>query len=532
MTALRRSEYHALLRTDLYSFIQRVHYELSPTAKFLGNWHIEVIASKLDACRRGEIKRLIINIPPRSLKSVAASVAFPAWLLGKDPTAKIMCVSYAQDLSDKHARDCRTVMLSPWYQGLFRTRVSSDRNAVEEFVTTEQGYRLSRSVTGVLTGRGADFIIIDDPLKPEEALSDAQRKAANEWFSHTLYSRLNDKSTGCIVIIMQRLHEDDLVGHVLQQENWEVVSFPAIAERNEIIKIETPHGSMRIERLNGDVLHQAREPRSVLDQIKRNLGEYHFAAQYQQSPAPRGGGMVKEAWFKRYGNNELPDKFDRLIQSWDTANKPTELSDYSACTTWGLKDKRIYLLHVLRKRLDYPSLKRAVQEQYSIHNPSVILIEDKASGTQLIQELREEGIYVATAYNSKFDKVMRLDAQTGVIENGLVYIPTEAPWLAEYLHELTTFPKGKYDDQVDSTSQALEWLKQRVPGAGILEYYRLLSEQTTQGISSPLTRLKAPPGISHVYTTEGRSLLISNDGIVEITEDEAKPLFAAGFVPA
>lgn len=530
MTAMTKSEYHALLRNDPYSFLQRVFYEINPQTKFKGSWHIEYLMAKLEACRLGKIKRLIVNIPPRSLKSISASVAFPAWLLGKDPSAQILCVSYAQDLAEKHARDCRNVMSAEWYQEVFPTRISGDRNAVYDFETTMHGGRNATSVGGVLTGRGADFIIIDDPLKPDEALSDTQRNAANEWFSHTLYSRLNDKSSGCIIIIMQRLHEDDLVGHVLQQEDWDVVSFPAIAECDEEIVVESTFGTQRVQRHIGDVLHPERESKENLEQIRKTLGEYHFSGQYQQAPAPRGGGMVKEAWFKRYGPNDLPEKFDRIIQSWDTANKPTELSDYSVCTTWGLKDKRIYLLNVLRKRLDFPDLKRAVQAQYEACDPSVVLIEDKASGTQLIQEMHEAGIYAATAYKSKFDKVMRLDAQTAVIENGFVYIPHEAYWLAEYLHELSTFPKSKYDDQVDSTSQALEWLKQRIPGAGIFEYYRELAEEASGTAPQRMVTLKVPLGVSHVATLTGRQVMVRADGTIEVSEEDAGPLMAGGFV--
>jgi len=162
-----------------------------------------------------------------------ASIAFPAWCLGHDPSAQILSVSYGQDLADKLARDCRSIMMSRWYRQIFSTRLAAHRQAVQEFITTRQGYRLATSTGGVLTGRGADIILIDDPLKPEEALSEAQRQAANEWYDHTLYSRQNDKQRGAIVIIMQRLHEDDLVGHVLAQEDWEVLSFPAIAEADE-----------------------------------------------------------------------------------------------------------------------------------------------------------------------------------------------------------------------------------------------------------------------------------------------------------
>src|SRR5689334_11594889 len=230
---LTRAEYEFLLRHDFTTFAGRCFQDLNPQTDLAMNWHLEVIAAKLTAVREGKIRRLIINLPPRHLKSLMASIAFSAWCLGLDPTAQILCVSYAQELADKLARDCRGIMMSPWYRKVFATRLAPHRQAVQEFITTGQGYRLATSTGGVLTGRGADIILIDDPLKPEEALSEAQRNAANDWFVHTLYSRLNDKRSGAIVIIMQRLHEDDLVGHVLEQEPWEVVCFPAIAEADE-----------------------------------------------------------------------------------------------------------------------------------------------------------------------------------------------------------------------------------------------------------------------------------------------------------
>jgi predicted phage terminase large subunit-like protein len=368
-------------------------------------------------------------------------------------------------------------MMSKWYQGLFPTRLSAQKQAVDEFITTMQGFRLATSVGGVLTGRGGDVIIIDDPLKPEEALSETQRRFTNEWYDHTLVSRLNDKKNDCIILIMQRLHEDDLVGHVLEQESWDVVSFPSIAEQDQELWIETMFGSRRFMRSAGEVLHPERESRETLDRIRRTIGEYNFAGQYQQAPAPLGGGLVKEAWFRRYELRDLPEKFDQILQSWDTANKPTELSDYSVCTTWGIKDQRLYLLHTLRKRMDYPSLKRAVREQWQAHGATVVLIEDKASGTQLIQELTEEGLHAVTRYKPDGHKLMRLHAQTGVIENGFVYLPREAHWLAEYLHEITTFPNGKYDDQVDSTSQALAWTKQRSSADAWIDFLRQKVEE-------------------------------------------------------
>jgi predicted phage terminase large subunit-like protein len=474
---LSQIQYEVLLRHDFATFAGRCFQELNWQTELAVNWHLEVIAAKLTAVRAGKIRRLIINLPPRHLKSLMASIAFPAWCLGHDPSAQILCVSYGQDLSDKLARDCRSIMMSAWYRRIFPTRLAAHRQALQEFITTAQGYRLATSNGGVLTGRGADIIVIDDPLKPEEALSKALRQACNEWFVHTLYSRLNDKRHGVIIIIMQRLHEDDLVGHVLAQEPWDVVSFPAIAEADEVHQIETILGPRCFRRRHGEALHPDREPLDTLDRIRRTIGEYNFAGQYQQSPAPLGGGLVKAEWFKRYGEKDRPERFDRIVQSWDTANKATELSDFSVCTTWGVKGKDLFLIGLFRRRLEYPALKRAVREQQSLFNANVVLIEDKASGTQLIQELIAEGCHAVTRYEPTTEKTMRMNAQTAMIENGFVRIPETAAWLDEYLHELTVFPNGKHDDQVDSTAQFLDWFKKPFPGQGLYEYYRQRAQE-------------------------------------------------------
>lgn len=248
---LNSNEYRAMLRSDFNAFIERSFYELNPTTPFLPNWHLQVIAAELEACRRGETKRLIISVPPRSLKSLCASVAFPAWLLGHDSSAQIICASYGQELANKLSSDCRNLLASSFYQDLFSTRLSTQRQALQEFTTTRNGFRMATSVGGVLTGRGANFIIVDDALKPDEALSDTQRKACNDWFDHTLYSRLNSKKDGIIILIMQHLHEGDLVGHVMDIEPWKVIRFPAIAEENEIHVIQTPYGTRRFERRAG-----------------------------------------------------------------------------------------------------------------------------------------------------------------------------------------------------------------------------------------------------------------------------------------
>ena len=330
-----KREFAALLRNHFLAFIHRSFLEFNPTTEFKYNWHLEVIAHELEQVRRGLNNRLIIQLPPRSLKSHSASVAFPAWVLGHDRSAQIICASYVQDLSNKLASDCRTLMMSQAYQQIFNTQLSSQRPSLQELITMQKGFRLATSVGGVLTGRGADYLIIDDPLKPEEALSETERQKVNNWFDHTLLTRLNDKRQGRIVVIMQRLHEDDLVGHLLRHEEFRVLRFPAIADCDEVYTIQSALGSpITFRRKEGDLLHPEREDRATLDALADRMGSYNFAGQYQQSPSPLGGGLIKESWFRTYTPAELPQSFDLIFQSWDTANKPGELNDYTVCTTW------------------------------------------------------------------------------------------------------------------------------------------------------------------------------------------------------
>jgi predicted phage terminase large subunit-like protein len=454
------AEYRLLIKNDLHTFIERCFRHLNPQIDFQSNWHIAVIAAILSDVMRGKSRRVIINLPPRHLKSISVTVAFIAWYLGHHPSRHVIAVSYGQDLADKFARDCRNVMKSPFYCATFPTRLA-ERKAVADFMTQQGGSRMATSVGGVLTGRGADLIVLDDPQKPDEALSETKRNYVNSWYSNSLLSRLNDKRDGAIIVTMQRLHQDDLVGHVLEQEGWEVVSFPAIAEEDEIHEVKTICGLNRFVRKTGEALHPARESLTTLNIMRQTIGEYDFASQYQQTPIPKGGAMVRTEWLRYYAPNELPKIFSMIVQSWDTANKTTELSDYSVCTTWGLSNGKFYLLDVFRKRLNYPDLKRAVLEQKRKFGTTHVIIEDKASGTQLIQDLKADGILNVKGIEHLpgTDKTMRLHSKTVCFENGQVLLPKDAPWLVEYVKEITGFPGTKYDDQVDSTTQALDYLQ-------------------------------------------------------------------------
>jgi predicted phage terminase large subunit-like protein len=447
----------AILRQDLYCFIRAAFPIVSPGAPFAPNWHLEAIAYHLSRVLEGEIKRLIITIPPRSLKSICGSVCFPAFVLGHDPTRRIICVSYAESLARKHANDCRALMRSPIYNRLFpNTQISLAKDTEVEFATTLGGNRLSTSVGGTLTGRGGNFIIIDDPLKPQDAYSELARDSVKQWYSNTLLSRLDDKYNDAIVVIMQRLHMDDLVGHLLEQEGWTHLNLPATAESEHCVPIGP--GRFHVRR-GGDVLHPEREPREILDELKRSMGSLDFAAQYQQAPVTEGGNLIRWNWFQFYDDPPTRESGDRIIISWDTALSSKELSSYSACVVLQTRGETAYVLDVIRDRLEYPDLKRKVIEVYrtwrNAFDRCELVIENKGSGMSLVQELKRENIH-AIAIDPQGDKVMRMNAQTARIEAGSVFLPRVARWLDDFRSEILPFPTGRYTDQIDALSQALD----------------------------------------------------------------------------
>jgi predicted phage terminase large subunit-like protein len=446
----------AIIRTNFSTFVQKVFELLSPSTPYSDNWHIGAMCYKLERVWRGEVQRLIICVPPRSLKSTICSVAFPAFVLGHDPTKRIICISYGADLAIKLGRDCRDLMSSSSYCQLFpATKISRTKNTETEFATTRYGCRMSSSIEGSLTGRGGDILILDDPIKPIDALSDVKRERVNDAFFNTILSRLNDKRTGAIIIVMQRLHEDDLVGRLLREApgRWDFLILPAIAEQEE--SIEIGGGRYHTRRL-GDVLHAEREPLSVLESIRAQIGSHLFAAQYQQCPIPRDGAMIKRAWIQRYDRAPERNSSDMVLQSWDTATKDNERSNYSACTTWFYRDKRYYLLDVFRDRIDYPPLKAKAFSLAGLRKPNIILIEDAGLGTALAKELQKAAL-PAKPVKPKFDKRTRMSIELTKFENGLVFLPRVASWLDDLETELFSFPGGRYDDQIDSISQALSY---------------------------------------------------------------------------
>ncbi len=434
----------AVLRNHFTSFTAKAFHTVSPGIPYLHNWHIETISEKLNQVIEGKITRLIINIPPRYLKSICVTVAWPAWLLGQNPAIKIMTASYSQALSNKHSQDCRLIINSQWYQDLFPwTRIAKGENQKFKFVTTKRGFRFSTSTGGTATGEGGDILIIDDPQNPNKINSKKYRENTIEWFEQTFVSRLNNKKTGSIVIVMQRLHEEDLSGYLLKHKSkqWELLKIPAILDQD-----------------TGLTLHPEREDLTSLLKLKAELGEYNFSAQYQQEPIPSKGTMLQKAWLKYY-SNEQKLEFNQIIQSWDTAIKAKDEHDYSVGITLGINENGYYLLDLVRTKVEFPALLSLVQNFANKWRPQTILVEDKASGQSLIQSLKLKTPIIAI--KPKFDKITRFASHTPLFEAGKIFIRTEAAWRLQLEQELLGFPKSAHDDQVDALSQALNYLEQR-----------------------------------------------------------------------
>ena len=498
---LQEQAFETQKNLDFTSFLAKAFTIVSPGDEYLANWHIDLIGNKLQQVQERNLTRLIINMPPRNLKSISVSVAWPAWLLGHNPTTRIMTSSYSQALSNKHSLDCRLILNSPWYQETFPlVKIAKGENQKSKFVTTQRGFRFSTSTGGTATGEGGDILIVDDPQNPSKINSKKYRETTIEWFEKTFISRLNNKKTGAIVIVMQRLHAEDLCGYLLDKKYspWEILKLPAIYEQKTIfscpkqiipfsassltktksstlgyrellISPVTPLAAAARDDVGnniilepGMVLHKEREDIDSLNKIKLELGEYNFAAQYQQEPVPSSGSMIQKSWLKYYSQKDLALlEFSQIIQTWDTAIKAKDESDYSVGITIGINSEAHYILDIYRNKLEFPELITAVQSQVQKWHPQAILIEDQASGQSLIQSLKSNIKIPLIAIKPKFDKVTRFAAHTPLFEAGKIFIASEATWRMALEQELLSFPKSVNDDQVDALSQVLTYLQQR-----------------------------------------------------------------------
>lgn len=463
---------------------------------YTSNWFTDYICDEidvfLDQVINKESPRLMLFAPPRHGKSEIVSRRFPAYALGKYPNMSFIATSYASDLSNRNNRDVQRIIDEELYMNVFpNTKLSGKnvrtisqstylRNSDIFEVVDHKGVYRSAGVGGGITGMGGDVLIVDDPIKDfEQAESQVYRDKVFDWFTSTLYTRAS--SGGGILIILTRWHYDDLAGRLLenakqpQGEQWKVISFPAISEKDEE------------KRKEGEALHEERFSLEALNKIKKAVGSRVWTSLYQQRPSLIEGTLFKrENWqyYKKLSNDAQTIKdqlgIKRTVQAWDTAFKKTDSADYSAGITLGITDNRYYILDLYKEKVEYPELKRSVQQYSDKWKPQVILVEDKASGQSLLQELKRQTKLPLLPYKVDKDKVARANSITPIHEAQLVYLPENDMWVADFIDSLSSFPNGVHDDDVDCFTMVLDYASRGT--SGLYEWTRLLSNESTQGV--------------------------------------------------
>jgi|SRR5882724_3561667 len=472
---------------SLYTFLKEAWPQIEGATPFIPGWHIQAVCEHLEAAMRGEIKKLLINVPPRTSKTNIISIMLPAWVWTADPGIKFLYASYKQSVSLEHSRICRLLIASPWYQErwghLFA--ISKDQDTKGHFTNTAFGHRIATSVGGSATAWGGDVIICDDANSASD--SQVTRESTNDWLARTWPSRLNPGGLGINIQVQQRINEMDASGALLERDannEWVKLILPMEFEESRRCKtIVLPSTNGRVwEDLRlkeGELLCPKYLSASAIQDLKTSLGSYNYAGQYQQRPAPESGGILKREWFKVWDKPNLP-KLSYVLQSWDTALTATETSAYSACTTWGIFKlnhiPQVMLLTAYRAKLSYPELvKRAARlrdnyldiddeplEPDYRRQPDRILIEAKASGVPLASDLVSKGIPATTFMPDAYgDKLQRVHMISSYIECGRAWVaslePGDTVLLADHemlVYECTLFPKGESRDIVDTLSQA------------------------------------------------------------------------------
>ena len=453
------------MRRSLKFFIKGAWDTIEPNRFYNDNWHIDAISDHLQAVVNGDIKRLIINIPPRHMKSISVSVALPAWTWTFDPSRKFLFSSYALMLSIRDSVKCRRLIDSQWYKTHFGDSFSltTDQNQKQRFENNKTGQRIATSVDGALTGEGGDIIVVDDPHNVREAESGTVREGVLDWWDQAMQTRLNEPKNGAFIIIMQRVHENDLTGHILANEykDWDHLCLPARYEANHPTPVKSTLGFIDPRKKEDELLWAERIDEKTLNNLEKSLGSYGASGQLQQRPMPKGGGILKAEWWTPWDNEKLPD-IDYVIQSYDTAFSVKEKSSYSARTTWGVfKQNGLYnaiVIDVWYDRVSYPDLRKIAQQAYEDYEPDAVLIEKKASGQSLLQDLRMAGVPVLE-YNPDRDKEARAHASSALLEDGRIFYPSNRKWAKNLIDICSVFPAGDNDDIVDTCTQA--WLRLR-----------------------------------------------------------------------
>lgn len=446
------------MAADLIAFLEKVYPEIDPRADLQLADYVLYLNEVLQRVTTGQETRVIVNLPPRHLKSVMISVVWPAWLLGRDPSIRIAVVSHNLPLARDLGLKCQRLMESDIYRQIFpRTVLSDDRQQAIDFETTQSGGRYAASFATGITGRGFNVIIVDDPIAANTVRSAVERDNVNETFDSMIMSRLDDPQHGAIVVVGQRLHENDLSGYLLSKGGWRHVSLPLVAEERTTF----PIGSKLWVRNPGDVLLPQMWPKAVVDDLRASRGEAIFSAQYQQNPSAAAGELIKPEQLRSF--EELPDGNLRRTLSFDTATKVGPDTSYTVCLVIYTDGRRHYIYDVLRARLDPVQARDAALRLIQQYKPTRILVEDASSGPGLAKMLEEHRHRCDLCPTRGLSKELRLEPRLHMFHEGRVLIRKNQPWTIELVNELVRFPLAKFDDQVDALSQYLNWVADELP---------------------------------------------------------------------
>jgi predicted phage terminase large subunit-like protein len=479
-----------LLETSLYQFVLEAWKNvIKPTEPLLGDlWYVEAICLELEAVAKGEYLRLIINQPPRSLKSTITSVCFPVWLWIKQPSLEFVFSSYGlTSLTNKMSLDRRRLIESPWFQQRWANNftLSVDENTKTRFSNDKRGAMQSASTDSGITGLGGDIIVIDDPHNVADIVSDAERTADNNYIRESLLTRLNNRNTGRVVLVMQRLHEDDATGMLLELGNWHHLCLQAQAEEASTIQV---NGGKKYKIKKGQLLNKDLFGKKALAEAFVTLGSRGYAGQYQQRPAPQGGIIFNPLWWRTWtesGVNPLPQTFDQQIISVDCAFKDQSHNDFVSIQVWGFVGPRSYLIARDTQHRGYTSTKQGIRDMKAVHpGVNLVLVEDKANGSAVVEELKKE--FNIIAIDPQGGKESRAQACSADMEAGNVYLPDKEAhaWVTKFITDFAKFPAAKHDDDVDACTQALNWRRGR--RFGLLEYYKEEGEKL--GAAKPATQ--------------------------------------------
>ena len=461
------------LADDFAAFAKKGWTILHPHRKLVWSWHYDYLCELLTLVKQRKLLRLIVNVPPRTLKSSLITILFPVWMWTTSPEHDFLTASYSLDLSTEHSLARRSLLQSRWFRSLWgdKLRLEGGRNQAAQFMNDKRGQMIATSVGGTVMGRGCDTAILDDLLSAAQAVSNAERTTANNWIDTPLRSRLNDPATGAIIVVMQRLHELDPTGFLLAQEPgvWTHVRIPLVAEEDETWTF--PISGRIVHRKSGDILMPERfTPEVVEQQRSRRLV---FAGQYQQRPAPLEGNLIKRSEVRYYGgidprtgqpDEKLPDTFDRKIISVDCAFKDLATSDYVAVIVIGVKGRKRYILNVVNQHLDAAATEAEIRRQRDTHRwVNAILVEDKANGPAVVQRLKIN-LTGVVEINPQGGKVARMFAAAAEWQAGDWFVDRNAAWSEPFIEQIIMFPNAGHDDMADAMSQASAWLLQHRRG--------------------------------------------------------------------